>query len=131
MLSLRFEYLLEFTLSLMDFYSSYLSQKFLLINSLGTFGFWSAFLKGRGDVISVTGTSSKPEYIEPIVRQYLPNWKFIQVSISSTFYAHILCQYFGAKNYKAETRERFVKHLSAKKCAYKMLMKLTTGSMLF
>jgi len=24
------------------------------------------------------------------------------VSISSTFYAHILCQYFGAKNYKAK-----------------------------
>jgi hypothetical protein len=26
-----------------------------------------------------------------------------KVSISSTFYAHIFCQYFGSKNYKAET----------------------------
>ncbi len=30
-------------------------------------------------------------------------WNWPQVSISSTFYARILRQYFGTKNYKAET----------------------------
>jgi len=29
--------------------------------------------------------------------------KHLKVSISSSFYARLLCQYFGAKNYKAET----------------------------
>jgi hypothetical protein len=56
---------------------AYLKQKSLNY-SLGTFGFWSAFLKGGGDVILVTGTSTKPEYIEPMVRQHLPKWKYIQ-----------------------------------------------------
>jgi len=49
------------------------------------------------------------------------------VSISSTFYARIFCQYFGAKNYKAETFgfETFWQKDIGKKCSSKMLMKLT------
>jgi len=51
------------------------------------------------------------------------------VSISSTFYAHILCQYFGAKNYKAEAQLEKVAQSTflQKKLSIKMLMKLTTG----
>jgi hypothetical protein len=51
------------------------------------------------------------------------------VSISSTFYARIFQQYFGAQNHKAETFgfETFWQKDIGKKCAHKMLMKLTPG----
>ena len=45
---------------------------------MGTFGLWSAYLKEKGEVIVVNGTSPKPTYIEPSIRTHLPNWVFIQ-----------------------------------------------------
>jgi len=50
------------------------------------------------------------------------------VSISSTFYAGILRQYFGAKSYKAVFWfEIFWRQFIGKKSTHKMLMKLTHG----
>jgi len=51
-----------------------------------------------------------------------------QLSIPSTFSACIFCKYFGAQNYKAETFDFviFWRQKIGKKCARKMLMKLTT-----
>jgi hypothetical protein len=45
---------------------------------LGTFGFWTAYLKGKGEVVFVTGTSTYPEYTEQAVRENLQNWKLVQ-----------------------------------------------------
>jgi len=44
--------------------------------------------------------------------------------MSSTFYACILRQYFGGKNYKAGnvTKEKLIKALSYEKLAHKMLI---------
>jgi len=52
------------------------------------------------------------------------------VSISLTFYARIFCQYFGAKNYKANKFgfEIFCQKDIGKKCACKILIKLTPGN---
>jgi len=44
---------------------------------MGTFGFWSAFLKEKGDVILATGTSKSPYFLERLVRKYLP--KYIKI----------------------------------------------------
>ena len=46
--------------------------------SFGTFGFWSAYLKGQGDVILDSGTSPVPTLIETFIRNSLTRWKFIQ-----------------------------------------------------
>ena len=46
--------------------------------SFGTFGFWSAYLKGSGDVILATGTSKVPTFVEYFVRRVLPKWIFLQ-----------------------------------------------------
>jgi len=54
------------------------------------------------------------------------------VSTSSTFYARILRQDFGAKNYKAETKlVKACLALSYKKRMHKMLMKLTSVLIFF
>ncbi len=45
---------------------------------MGTFGFWTAYLKGKGDVIFVTGTSAYPAYTEPSIRGHLGNWKLME-----------------------------------------------------
>jgi len=45
--------------------------------SFGTFGFWSAFLKGRGDVIGATGTSVTPHYVTYGASIYLKKWIFL------------------------------------------------------
>jgi hypothetical protein len=45
---------------------------------LGTFGFWTAYLKEKGDVVFVTGTSSYPIYTEPAIREHLQSWILIQ-----------------------------------------------------
>jgi len=45
---------------------------------LGTFGLWSAYLRQNGHVILVNETSPTPTYIEPFIREHLPNWMFIQ-----------------------------------------------------
>jgi len=53
-----------------------------------------------------------------------------QVSISSTFYMRLFCQYFGAKKLQSWTyviREKVFNLLSFEKRAHKMLMKLTPG----
>jgi len=51
------------------------------------------------------------------------------VSISSTFYAGLLYQYFCTKKLQSQnlTREKLRKALLYKKFAHKMLMKLTQG----
>jgi len=51
------------------------------------------------------------------------------VSISSTFYAPHLRQYFSAKKFQSQNiiRETLGKALSFEKFAHKMLMKLTPG----
>ena len=51
---------------------------FFLNYSLGTFGFWTAYLKENGEVIFVTGTSSYPAYTEPTIRDHLQHWKLFQ-----------------------------------------------------
>jgi len=53
----------------------------------------------------------------------------MKVSISSTFYAHLLRQYFCANILQSQnvTREKLHKALLYKKFVSKMLMKLTQG----
>jgi hypothetical protein len=46
--------------------------------SYGTFGFWSAFLKGHGDVILATGTSQVSTFIEEDVSKVLHRWIFLK-----------------------------------------------------
>jgi len=57
-------------------------------------------------------------------------WNWPLVSILSTFYARLLCQYFCAKKMQSLDiiREKLRKSLLYKKMARKMLMKLTEGS---
>ncbi len=52
-----------------------------------------------------------------------------KVSISSTFYEQLLCQYSCAKKVQSQTviREKVLKALSNEKGLHKMLMKLTKG----
>jgi len=52
-----------------------------------------------------------------------------KVSISSTFYAQLVCQYFCTKKLHSQylTREKLRKALLYKKVFCKTLMKLTTG----
>jgi hypothetical protein len=54
-----------------------------------------------------------------------------QVSISSTFYAQLLHQYFGAKNFQSQngTRKKLHKALLDKKFACKTLMKWITDNL--
>ncbi len=56
-----------------------------------------------------------------------------QVSISSTFYTHLLRQYFYAKIFQSQnaTREKLCEALSYKKISSKGLMKLTTDVIVF
>jgi hypothetical protein len=56
----------------------YILGYFFLKYSLGTFGFWTAYLKEKGDVIFVTGTSAYPTYTEPSIREHLQNWKLLE-----------------------------------------------------
>jgi len=51
------------------------------------------------------------------------------VSISSTFYAHLFCQYFFAKKLQSQnvTSEKLLKAFSYEKFEQTMLMKLTIG----
>jgi len=53
----------------------------------------------------------------------------LQVSISSTFYAHLFCQYFFAKKLQSQnvTREKPRKALLYEKFEHKIMMKLTPG----
>jgi len=53
-------------------------------------------------------------------------FSFVLKSISQTFYSRIFCQYFGAKNYTAETLgfETFWQKDIGKKFSRKMLIKL-------
>lgn len=51
--------------------------KNLPFSSYGTFGFWSAYLKGSGDVILASGSSLEPTYVEVNVRPFLLNWIFL------------------------------------------------------
>jgi hypothetical protein len=48
-----------------------------LFYSYGSFGFWTAFLKQRGDVILSTGTTKTPTFLESLVRSALPRWIFL------------------------------------------------------
>jgi hypothetical protein len=54
-----------------------MSSQFFSLNSYGTFGFWSAYLKGSGDVIMASETSKVPTFVEENVRQILKHWNFI------------------------------------------------------
>jgi len=56
-------------------------------------------------------------------------WLGAKVSISSTFYSRLLCQYFWAKKLQIQnvTAEKLRNLLLYEKCMCKMLMKLTPG----